>query len=362
VQAAVYRKFGGPEVVRIEDVPKPSPQSDEVLIKVYATTVSVADHRMRSRDLPKGLWFLGPVMLGVFGPRKPVLGMDIAGIVEAVGDNVTRFKPGDAVIGLPGSKFGGHAEYLCMPENGALTLKPGNMNFEEAVTLVFGGQTALRFLRRAKIKPGDEVLVNGASSAVGTAAVQLAKHFGAVVTGVCSGGNAGLARSLGADHVIDYAKEDFARNGKTYDIIVECVGNAPFERVNGAIKPGGALLLVISDLKGMLAASRNSRKSGKLVTWSDSTPLAEELESLVKLAEAGAYRAVTDRTYEFDEIVEAHRYVDTGRKKGNVVLRIAPPPGHSPRLPRAHEDGLTPGSGRILTRAPRFRRRAGGLD
>lgn len=203
------------------------------------------------------------------------------------------------------------------------------MNFQEAVTLVFGGQTALKFLRRAKIKPGDEVLVNGASGACGTAAVQIAKHLGAVVTGVCSGGNAEMVRSLGADHVIDYTKEDFTRNGKTYDVIVECVGNAPFERVSSSIKPGGALLLVIADLKSMLGASWNARKSGKLVTWSDTKPTAEELASLVKLAEAEAYRAVIDRTYDFDEIAEAHRYVDTGRKRGNVVLRIATPPGYS---------------------------------
>jgi len=323
VKAAVYRKFGGPEVVRLEEVPKPSPGSGDVLIKVHATTLSIADHRMRSRKLPKGLWFFGPLVLGVFGPRKPILGMDAAGIVEAVGANVTRFKPGDAVIALPEANFGSHAEYLCVPENSAITLKPENMSFEASVTLAFGGQTALRFLRRAKLKPGDEVLVNGASGAVGTAAVQLAKHFGAVVTGVCSGANGDLVRSLGAAHVIDYTKEDFASTGKRYDVIVECVGNAPFERVSGSIKPGGALLLVITGLKGMLGAARNSRKSGKLVSWSNSKPLAEELAFLVRLAEAGEYRAIIDRTYEFDEIVEAHRYVDTGRKRGNVVVRVA---------------------------------------
>ena len=323
MKAAVYRKFGGPEVVRIEAVPKPSPKDDEVLVRVCATTVSVADHRMRSRSLPKGLWFFAPLVLGVFAPRKKVLGMDIAGVVEAVGKNVTKFKPGDEVIALLGSKFGGHAEYRCVPEAGVITLKPKNMDFEEAVTLVFGGQTALRFLRRAKIKPGDEVLVNGASGAVGTAAVQIAKHLGAGVTGVCSAGNCDLVTSLGADRVIDYATEDFAQNGRTYNAIVECVGNAPFERVEGSIKPGGALLLVISDLKGMWGARGNSRRSGKLVTWSDSKPLAEELEYLVELAETGAYRAVTDRTYEFDEIAAAHRYVDSGRKRGNVVVRVA---------------------------------------
>jgi NADPH:quinone reductase-like Zn-dependent oxidoreductase len=323
MRAAVYRKFGGPEVVRIGEVPKPSPKDDEVLIKVLASTVSVADYRMRSRDLPKGLGFLAPIAIGVFGPRKPVLGYDIAGVVEAVGANVTRFKPGDEVIAMPGLKFGAHAEYRCMPESDPVALKPTNMNIEEAVTLIFGGQTALRYFRQAKIQPGDEVLVNGASGAVGTAAVQIAKHLGAVVTAVCSGGNAELVRSLGADHVIDYESEDFARNGKTYNVIVECVGNAPFERVEGSIKPGGALVLVVVDLKGMLGASRNSKKSGKRVIMGDATPRAEELEYLVKLTEAGEYRAVIDRTYDFEEIVEAHRYVDTGRKRGNVIVRVA---------------------------------------
>lgn len=323
MKAAVCRKFGGPEVVRIEAVPKPSPQDDEVLVKVFASTVSIADHRMRSRDLPKGLWFFGPLALGMFRPRKKVLGMDIAGVVEAVGKDVTKFKAGDEVMALLGHKFGGHAEYRCVPADGTIVLKPRNMDFEEAVTLIFGGHTALRFLRRAKLKPGSEVLVNGASGAVGTAAVQIAKHFGAVVTGVCSTGNRDLVISLGADRVIDYATEDFAKNGKTYDAIVDCVGNAPFERVEGSIKPGGALLLVISDLKGMWGARGNSRRSGKLVTWSDSKPLAEELSFLVELAETGNFRAVIDRTYELDEIVAAHRYVDTGRKRGNVVVRVA---------------------------------------
>ena len=322
MKAAVYRKFGGPKVVKIEEVPKPSPKNDEVLIKVRAATVSVADHRVRSRDLPKGLWYFAPLALGVFAPRKKILGMDVAGVVEAVGKNVTIFKPGDEIIALTGEKFGGHAEYVCIPENGPITLKPENMTFEGAVTLVFGGLTANEFLNRVSIKKGDEILVNGASGAVGTAVIQLAKHFGAEVTGVCSGGNAELVRSLGADHVIDYTKEDFTKNGKTYEVIVECVGNAPFARVNSSIKPGGALLLVIADLKGLIWASRNSKKSGKLVTASNWKPSAEDLAYLVKLAEEGEYQAVIDRTYEFGEIVEAHRYVDTGRKKGNVVLRI----------------------------------------
>lgn len=322
MKAAVYRRFGGPEVVRIEEAPKPAPKSDEVLIRVHASTVSVADHRMRARDLPRGFWFFAPLAIGVFGPRKRVLGMDLAGVVEAVGDSVKRFKPGDEVIALAGVGFGCHAQYRCLPETGPVTLKPKSMSFEEAVTLVFGGSTATAFLEWAGIKPGDDVLVNGASGAVGSAAVQLARHMGAKVTAVTSGGNAELVRALGAEHVIDYRTQDFARNNKTYDAIVECVGNAPFERVVDSIKPGGSLLLVIADLKEVMGARKNSRRSGKLVTASDWKPSAEGLASLVRLAEAGAYKAVTDRTYDLADIVEAHRYVDTGRKKGNVVLRI----------------------------------------
>lgn len=322
MKAAVYRRFGGPEVVKIEEMPKPVPKNDEVLVKIYTSTVSVADHRVRAMDLPKGLWFFGPLALGVFAPRKKVLGMDLAGVVEAVGSEVSKFKVGDEIIALPGDKFGGHAEYKCIQQDGPIALKPKNMNFEEAVTLLFGGLTALAYFERAKIKPGDEVLVNGASGAVGTAAIQLAKHSGAVVTGVCSGANRELVMSLGADHVIDYTKEDFTKNGKLYDVIVECVGNAPFEQANGSIKPGGALLLIISDLKGMFFAKRNSRKSGKLITAADWKPTHEALAYLVKLVEAGDFKAVIDRTYDFSNIVEAHRHVDTGHKKGNVVLRV----------------------------------------
>lgn len=322
MKAAVYRRFGGPEVVRVEEVPKPVPRPDEVLIRVRASTVSVADHRMRARDLPKGLWFFAPLVIGVFAPRKRILGMDLAGVVEAVGAAVTRFKPGDEVIAMAGAKFGGHAQYRCMPETGAVALKPRNMTFEEAVTLVFGGMTAQAFLARVALKPGDEVLVNGASGSVGSAAVQLARHLGARVTAVTSGGNAELVRSLGADEVVDYRTEDFTAKGRTFHAIVDCVGNAPFSRVEGSIKPGGALLLVIADLKAMLGARGQSRRSGKLVSAGDWTATGENLAALVKLAEAGAFRAVIDQTYDLSDIVAAHRHVDTGRKRGNVVLRI----------------------------------------
>jgi len=322
VRAAVYHRFGGPEVMQVEEVPKPEPKPGEVLIRVRATTVSMADYRMRSRDLPKGLGFLAPLMLGVFAPRQPVLGMDLAGTIEAVGAGVMRFKPGDEVIAMPGPEFGAHAEYKVMPETGALALKPKNMGFEDAVTLVFGGQPALTFLQRAKTKPGDEVLINGASSSVGTAAIQIAKFLGATVTTVTSGRNVDLVRSLGADFVIDYEREDFATAGKQYDAVMDCVGNAPFERADGVIKPGGSLLLVVQDLKGMLGAAGHTRRSGKLVSGKEVTPRGEDLAFLTKMAEAGRFRPVIDRRYTLDEIVEAHRYLDTGRKRGNLVMTL----------------------------------------
>jgi NADPH:quinone reductase-like Zn-dependent oxidoreductase len=323
MRAAVYRKFGGPQVVHIENIARPEPAADEVLIRVHASTVSVADYRSRSLDLPKGLGFFGPLSLGIFGPRRRVLGMDLAGIVEQVGSNVTRFAVGDEVIGMRGFRFGGHAEYAVMPETGTIARKPKNMTLDDAVSLVFGGITARLFFNHIDLLPGAEVLVNGASGSTGSAAVQLAKAMGAHVTGVSSAGNHDLVRSLGADEVIDYAVTDFAANGKTYDVIVDTVGNAAFARVNASIKPGGALLLVVGDLHSMLTARRDSKRSGKLVTMQIAASTASDLEYLVELAEAGRFVPVIDRRYTLEEIVEAHRYVGTGRKRGNLVLRLA---------------------------------------
>lgn len=323
MRAAVYRSFGGPEVVRVEELPKPVPGAGEVLVRVQASTVSVGDYRMRTRDLPKGLEFFGPLTIGIFSPRKKILGMDFAGIVEAVGEGVTRFKPGDEVVGLTGMKFGGHAEYVTLKDTEAMVLKPEGWSFENAVALVFGGHTVAECIRQCPIKPGDEVLVNGASGAVGTSAVQVAKHFGAVVTAVTSAGNAELVHSLGADHVIDYKTEDFTQNGKQYDVIFECVGNAPFERVEQSLKPGGALLLVIVDLRGMLRAGKNSKKSGKRVIPINFKPRPEDVAFEIDLATKGVVRPVIDKTFALDQVVEAHRHVDTGRKRGSVVLRLA---------------------------------------
>jgi len=322
MRAAIARRFGGPEVMHVEEVPRPTPKADELLVRVHASTVSIADHRMRSRDLPTGLGFLIPISLGVFRPRKPIMGMDAAGVVETVGADVSGFEPGDEVIVMLGGSFGGHAEYVCVPVSKAIAPKPAGLSWEEAVALVFGGHTALAFLAHVELAPGTEVLVNGASGAVGSAVVQLAKLRGARVTAVCSAANADLMRSLGADEVIDYEAVDFATTGATYDVIVECVGNAPFERVESSIRPGGALLMVVAGLSGLLSAKRHSRRSGKLVTATGASVSSEELTELAQLAESGAFRPVIDRAYGLDDIVEAHRYVDTGRKRGNVVLRV----------------------------------------
>ena len=285
--------------------------------------LSVADYRARSRDLPKGLWFFGPLTFGAFRPRIRVLGMDAAGVVESVGTNVTRFAPGDEVVAMLGSAFGGHAEYARIAQTSGIVRKPANLGFEDAVSLIFGGHTAAAFLDRGNVGAGDEILVNGGSGAVGSAAVQLARHRGATVTAVCQRrerrARAVARRRTGSSTT---PKTDFAAEGLTYDAIVECVGIAPFERVESSIKPGGAYLPVISDLRGMLRARGNARRTGTVVPSSSVPSSPELLAEVVALAEQGGLRPVIDSTYELDDVAEAHRRVATGHKRGSVVLRI----------------------------------------
>lgn len=323
MRAAVVRRFGGPELVTVRNVAKPVPGPGEVLVRLHASTVSVADHRIRAKDLPAGLGFLAVTVIGVFRPRKPVLGMEGAGVIESVGSDVTLFSPGDRVIVLRGFEMGCHAEYVSIAADAAIARIPDAMSFEAAAALVFGGYTALSFIDQVELRPGVEVLVNGASGAVGTAVVQLAAHAGARVTAVCSARNADLVRSLGAARVIDYACEDFAAGDDRYDVIVECVGNARFRRVRGILNPGGTLLMVVADLRAMLAARRQSRRSGMLVTYNGSAFGGVVMRDLIARAAAGSIRPVVDCTYGLEDIVEAHRYVDTGRKRGSVVVRLA---------------------------------------
>ena len=325
MRAAVARRFGPPEVVQVEHTPVPVPQAGEILVRVHATTVSVADHRLRAKDLPRGLGAFGLVALGVFRPRRRVLGMEASGIVDEVGADVTGFAVGDEVMVMNGSGFGCHAEYVTARADRGVVRKPAGMSHTDAAAIIFGGSTALSFLARVTLGPGSTVLVNGASGAVGSAAVQLAAHAGAHVTAVTSGRNADLVRSLGAERVIDYTAEDFAARPERYDVIVECVGNARFQRVRSILRPGGALLLVIADLRGMLAAGGQSRRTGMLVTKDGAGTAASLMRELAARAEEGAIRPVIDRTYALDDIVAAHRYVDSGRKRGSVVVRVVEP-------------------------------------
>jgi NADPH:quinone reductase-like Zn-dependent oxidoreductase len=320
VKAIVYRRYGPPEVLELADLPKPKPKDGEVLVKVRATTVTAADWRARSLEVPRGFELPARVAFGFSRPRRQILGTELSGDVEAVGKDVRAWRPGDAVFAFPGLGMGCYVEYRCLPANGPLAPKPPNLSYEEAAAISFGGVTALRFLRKAKIRAGDEVLVNGASGACGTAAVQLAKGFGARVTGVCSTANLELVRSLGADRVIDYTREDFTRSGDRYDIVVEAAGTAPYARSGRVLKKGGRLLLVLGSLGDLLRAPWVSATTDKKVIGGGDDRGAEDLRFLASLAESGRYRPVIDRRYAFEQVVEAHRYVDTGRKRGNVVL------------------------------------------
>jgi NADPH:quinone reductase-like Zn-dependent oxidoreductase len=261
-------------------------------------------------------------VFGLFGPRQPILGSELSGWVEAVGAQVRRFKVGDAVFASTGAGMGCHAELRCIREDGAVAAKPASLSFAHAAALSFGGAVALHALRRAKVAPGERVLVNGASGAVGTACVQLARHLGAEVAGVCSAPNAELVRSLGAAHVVDYAREDFAASGRRYDVVVDTAGTAPYARSRRCLAPGGRLVLVLSSLPDMLRAPWRSLTSGHRVMAPVVLPSQGDLEELARLAEAGAFTPVIDRTYPFDGLLEAHRYVDTGRKRGSVVVTV----------------------------------------
>ncbi len=322
MKAIVYERYGPPDVLELKEVAKPTPKDNEILIKTHATTVTSGDWRARSLDVPVGFGLISRLVFGVSRPRQPILGTELAGKVESVGKDVSKFKVGDQVFAFSGAGMGCHAEYKCMPEDGEMALKPANLTYDEAAAISFGGITALAFFRRGKLQSGEKVLVNGASGGVGTAAVQLAKHFGADVTGVCSTANVELVRSLGANHVIDYTKEDFTENGETYDVIVDTVGTAPFSRSKNSLKEGGRLLLVLGTLLDMLQIPWVSMTSSKKVIAGPAAGRAEDLRFLAELAEAGEFKPVIDRRYPFEQIAEAHSYVDTGRKKGNVIITL----------------------------------------
>jgi NADPH:quinone reductase-like Zn-dependent oxidoreductase len=315
MKAAVCEKYGPPEVVKIAEMPMPDPADGELLIRAAATTVNSGDARLRALRVPSGMSLPVRLTVGFTGPRQPIFGFDVAGHVEAVGRSVAGFKAGDRVIASRGLKLCCHAEYVKVAEDGAIARIPDELSFQDAVSLSFGGTTALYFFRRGKLVAGETLLINGASGAVGTMAIQLAKHFGAEVTAVCSGANAELVRSLGADHVIDYTREDFTQNGRAYDVIMDNHGNAPYQRVKHSLAPGGRFLQVIGSLWQMLAGSRRKDIVGGTASFDP-----DGYKVLMSLTQQGALRPVIDTVLPFAQVVEAHRRVDSGHKAGSVVL------------------------------------------
>lgn len=322
MKAIVYERYGPPEVLQLKEVEKPTPKNNEVLIKTHAATVTSGDWRVRSLNVPAGFGLIVRLVFGVRRPKQPILGSELAGVIESVGKDVRKFAVGDSVIAFSDTAMGCHAEYKCIQEDGALVQKPSNLSFEEAAALSFGGTTALDFFRRGKLKRGERVLINGASGAVGTAAAQLARHFGADVTGVCSTANMDLVKALGATHVIDYTREDFTQNGETYDVIIDTAGTAPFSRSKASLKEKGRLLMILAGLPDMLQVPWVSMTSSKKIIAGPATVRVEDVRFLAGLAEAGKFKPVIDRCYPFEQIVEAHRYVDTRRKKGNVIITL----------------------------------------
>ncbi len=321
MKAAVCERYGAPEVVVIKDVPKPAVGAGDVSIRVNATTVTIADARIRAVRVPRGLAVPTRLAMGILRPRNPVFGLEVAGIVERVGAAVRAFKLGDRVIASRGFKLGGHAEFMVVAEKGAIAAIPAAVTDADAVAVLFGGMTALTFFDRAKLQAREHVLVNGASGAVGVMAVQIAKQRGAEVTGVCSAGNAELVRSLGADHVIDYGSRDFTQEPARYDLVMDNVGNAPYSRIRHLLKPGGRFLMVIADLPQMLAAM--GRKAVVSAGPENDVFSAGYFRLLMEMAAAGQIRAVIDRSFPLEDIVEAHRLVDTGHKRGSVVVEVA---------------------------------------
>jgi NADPH:quinone reductase-like Zn-dependent oxidoreductase len=317
-----------PDVLHLTEVEKPTPKDNEVLIRIYATTVTTGDCNARgSVFVPPGFGFAQRLVFGLRRPKRTILGVDLAGEIEAVGKDVKLFKKGDPIFAYLGHNVGAYAEYLCMPENGCLAIKPANVTFEEAAAIPFGGNTALHFLRQGNIQSGQKVLIYGASGSVGTFAVQLAKYFGAEVTGVCSTTNLEMVESLGADKVIDYTKEDFTKGGETFDVIFDAVGKSSFSGCMRSLKNEGIYLQTVATPALSVRMRWASITSSKKIIGGTATPKIENLIYLKELVEAGKIRPVIDRRYPLEQIVEAHRYVEAGHKKGNVVITV----GHNNR-------------------------------
>lgn len=320
MRAAIYKTYGPPEVLQIVDLPKPTPKDSEVLIKLHATTVTSGDARLRAFNLPPGFSQIGRLIFGVNRPRNQILGSEFSGVIEAVGQGVTKFKPGDEVIAFSDAKMGCYVEFKTFPETGTLAHKPETLSHQQAAAVCFGGTTALSFLRRANIKSGDRILINGASGSVGTAAIQLAKHFKAEITAVCSSPNHALVQSLGADHVTDYRTTKITELPDHFDIILDCVGSLNYQNTRAILRPSGRLLLIVVSFRDLLAAPFQSIGSSKKVIAGPVATKPEDIRFLAQLADRGEFTPVIDQSFPLDQITAAHALVDSGRKKGNVII------------------------------------------
>lgn len=316
MRAVVHDRYGPPEVLRVDEVERPVPGEDEILVRVHATTVNRTDcHRRAAKP------WLWRFFAGLLRPKHRILGGEMAGEIEAVGSAVTEFAVGDRVFGTTGPKLGGHAEYLCRRETGIVCHKPAGLTFEEAAAIPDGFLSALTCLRRAGLKPGQTILVYGASGSIGTAGLQLARHYGADVTAVCNTANLELARSLGAGRVIDYTQEDFTKKGETYDVVFDAVGKLTFRRCKGSLEPGG-IYVATDGLRNIPLSFWTRRVGDKRVALPMPDWKREDIHFLKELVDAGEYRPVIDRRYPLGDVVEATRYVETGQKVGNVVLTL----------------------------------------
>ena len=324
MKAIVYTKYGPPDVLHLEEVEKTTPKDNEVLIKIYATTVTTGDVNARGFVfVPRGFGFVSRLMFGLGKPQKTILGVEFAGEIEATGKDVTLFQKGDRVFGISGAGLGAYAEYKCMPETGGLAIKPAKLTYEEAAVIPNGALTALTFLRNlGNIQRGQKILINGASGSVGSAAIQIAKYFGAEVTGVCSAANMELVKSLGADQVIDYTRQDFTKSNETYDIIFDTVGKTSFSGCKNALKQKGLYLAGAGGLREFGQMAWTSMTGGKKVIAGASSERTEDLIFIKKLAEMGKIKPVIDQRYPLEQTADAHRYVDKGHKKGNVVITV----------------------------------------
>lgn len=330
MKAIVYTNYGSPDVLQLTDIEKPLPKDNEVLIRVHATSVNFGDMMARNYkaisphqfNMPFLIWIIAKISFGLNQPKIPILGNEFAGEIETVGSDVKRFMPGDQVFGYSGERMGAYAEYLCMPENGMLAIKPSNMTFEEAAGVPYGALMTLSLLRKANIKPGQKVLINGASGGIGSAAVQIARSLGAEVTGVCSTSKVGFVKSLGAANVIDYTKEDFTQNGETYDLIFDILGKSSIPRCKSSLKPNGIHLFASFKLKQLLQMLWTSRSGGKKVICALGPGKVDDLNTIKEMIEDGKIKPFIDRCYPLDQMAEAHSYVERGHKKGNVVITV----------------------------------------